>query len=296
MATKLILSLSKGYRAPAIRTWLKSACRHRDNYAVGLILFDRDPEILELCARNQVTVFEAFDDPTDVIQIFYYRCKLIAGILRRLVCDYVLLTDVKDVVFQADPFPRLIERMGDRNGLLTSENITISKEPWNWRVMREVFGPETAERLKDCDVINGGVLFGRPAFLAELNSLIWDISHGLQGEPIRDQAALDYLYYTYNLIRQQCVVATGEDTIVAHLGVAGPTPLWELWNFKDNLKCGHARLDPATCQVVNHRGEPYPIVHQYDRVAGWVDAIKNLYAGERGDPNPSSLLLNPGRF
>jgi hypothetical protein len=279
MGTKLLLSNSKGYTAPMLRNWIVSADRHRDNYATGLILLNNDPEIIELCKKHNVYIFPFFDDPIPVQQYYYYRCLLISRVLNTINCDYVLLTDIRDVAFQGDPFPGFIAKLGNKKAVLTSENITHGNEPWNLKVMLELFGQETTQRLKEQDVINSGVMFGRPAFLSELNRLMYDVMHSLPGEPIRDQAALNYLYYTYQLIRRECVVATGDDAIVTHVGVAGPSVAWEVWNFKNNLKCGHALFDEATSRVVNHRGEPYPIVHQYDRVAPWAEAISRIHAG-----------------
>ena len=280
MNRKLILSNSKGLSLGDLKNWIISACDHQTDYDVGLILLDNNSEILDFCAFKGVKVFPFFEgDHAGGQDYFYYRPKLVSKTLRKLAgqYDYVILTDVKDVVFQEDPFPKFIAKMGDKDAVFTSENILISAEPWNQNVLFQLFGGEVCDKVRENDVINSGVMFGRPNFLADVNRLMYDITHCLNGEKIRDQAALQYLYFFVDLIRERSVLSDGNDYIVTHLAVAGPTKFYDAWGFRNSLKCGHAEMDMEKIIVKNPNGEVYSIAHQYNRCDEWNELINKKY-------------------
>jgi hypothetical protein len=279
MKSKLILSNAKGYKLDDVKNWILSAKEHQTDYDIALILADENREIIDFCEFNGIWVFPYWTVEHQSGQDYFYgRCKLVSKACRSLEgVEYVLLTDVRDVIFQEDPFPKYIAKLGDKDAVLSSENILISNEPWNQNVLFQLFGGEACDRIRDHDVINSGVIFGRPQFLADLNLLMYDITHCLTGEKIRDQAALQYLYHSIQFINQRCIVSDGNDFIATHLAVAGPTKFYNDWNFKHNLKCGHAVMDREKVLCTHPDGQVYSIVHQYNRCEEWNQWINNKY-------------------
>lgn len=280
MSSNLLLSNTKGLKLEDIKNWILSATRYQGDYDIALLVCDQDPDILDFCAYKNVKVYDFSTDPNlDKKGYYYYRCNLLSKLLKKLPqYDYVLMTDVKDVVFQEDPFPKLIAKVGDKDAVLSSENINISSEPWNQNVLYQLFGGEVCDEIRENEVVNSGIMFGRPQFLSQINRLMYDVVHTLSGEQIRDQAALQYLYFSFPLIKERCVLSDGNDKIATHLAVAGPTKFYNDWNFKNNLKCGHAVFDTENLQVKNPDGDLYSIVHQYNRVPEWFEPINNFYS------------------
>lgn len=280
MNRKLLLSNSKGLGLSDLKNWIISASNVQTDYDIALILLDNVPEILDFCTYKGVNVYAMFEsEHLGGQDYFYYRPKLVSRILKNVSdqYDYVLTTDVKDVVFQEDPFPKLIAKMGNKDALFTSENIVIAAEPWNQNVLFQLFGGEVCDKVREFDVINSGVMFGRPNFLADVNRLMYDITHCLTGEKIRDQAALQYLYYFLDLVKERSILSDGNDYIVTHLAVAGPTHYYDAWNFRTSLKCGHAEMDEQNVIVKNPNGNVYSIIHQYNRCERWNELINKKY-------------------
>lgn len=280
MSSNLILSNAKGIKLDDIKNWILSASRYQGEYDIGLLLCDHDKEIIDFCQFKNIKVFPYYDDEEGKSKSYYYRrCYLLSKILKTLDSyQYVLMTDVKDVVFQEDPFPKLIQKLGDKDAVLSSENLNISSEPWNQNVLFQLFGGEVCDQIRENEVINSGIIFGRPKFLSQLNRLMYDVVHTLTGEQIRDQAALQYLYYSFPLIKDRCVLSTGDDFIATHLAVAGPTRYYTEWNFQNTLKCGHVKLDDERLEVLHPNGQKYSIVHQYNRIPEWYEKINNYYS------------------
>lgn len=275
---KLLLSTSRGYKIEQLKNWILSALKHRNDFDIGLVLLDDDREIIEYCNYKNIKIFPAFDQNVYKHNTYFFgRCNILHNILLDIDYDYVLITDLRDIVFQENPFPKLMEKIGDKDAVFTSENITIRNEPWNANVLFQLFKQEIFNKIGDCDVINGGIMFGKPKFLAQINKLVYSLTHSLQGEEIRDQAGLQYLYHHFDIIRDRCVLATGDDYIVAHLAVAGPTEFFERWGFNNSLKSGHAIFDKSDNMVKNPNGKIYSIAHQYTRIAEWNECINALY-------------------
>ena len=280
MKSKLILSNAKGYKLDDVKNWILSAVAHKTDYDVGLIMADENREIIDFCEFQGVHVFPYWTVEHKTGQDYFYgRCKLVSKACRSLNdVDYVLLTDVRDVIFQEDPFPKYISKLGDKDAVLSSENILISNEPWNQNVLFQLFGGDACDRIRDHDVINSGVIFGRPKFLADINLLMYDITHCLTGEKIRDQAALQYLYHSVEMIHEKCIVSDGNDFIATHLAVAGPTKFYDDWNFRHNLKSGHVIMDTDKVLCTHPDGQVYSIIHQYNRCEDWNRLINQKYA------------------
>jgi hypothetical protein len=280
MASKLLLSNAKGYGLSQIKNWSLSALKHQTDYDIGLVLMEPNEEITSFCALKGIRIFSFYDQKIpEGEDYFYYRCKLVSKALKSVVneYEYAICTDVRDVIFQEDPFPKFIARLGDKDAVFSSENILIQNEPWNQNVLFQIFGGEVCDQIRHLDVVNSGVMFGKTDFLAEVNRLMYDVCHRNSGEKIRDQAALQYVYFTLNLIKDRAVLSTGEDFIATHLAVAGPTEFWHNWGFKNSLKSGHVILNKEENKFTHPDGQLYSIIHQYTRIPEWSQFVDDMF-------------------
>jgi hypothetical protein len=179
---------------------------------------------------------------------------------------WVLVTDVRDVCFQRDPLDFLLTLHPPRL-VLSPEGLRYEHADWNAANLQAAFGPETLETLRAAAPNNVGVLAGSHYAIEGLALVIEHLARAAATE-VADQAAL-------NLITESLAAslwahrAQPEEPWACQAGVMadptriarnrfhllGPEPVW-----RDGL-----------VRTIND--EPYAIVHQYDRVPDWHEAI-----------------------
>lgn len=274
MKQNLLLGNSKGYKLNQIKNWLASAIKHRGSYDIGLLLCDNDAEILDYCDTNGVFVFPHFDLSERGQDYYFARCGMVSETLKKVPTTYVLATDIRDMVFQRDPFPEFIGTLNYKRGVLTSENILMKDEPWNIQVYKEIYGEKSFDAVSDKEVINSGVVFGESMFLSEIFLMLQDAAR--MPNAWAEQPVLNHLYHRFSIIRDNFSLANADDKLVAHIGVSGPTKWWESWNFKKNLIRGRCEMRDGS--VTDAQGEPFAIAHQYDRVDDWRHQVDAMYA------------------
>lgn len=159
----------------------------------------------------------------------------------------VLLTDVRDVVFQADPF---LAASNDNLLNFYEEGQSIGNSFYTSYWIKHAFGSKALISIKDKASICSGTTIGSiDSILFYLDNMIRGLSKaiaGITGLGGFDQGVHNYLIYNHsfpdsNIIRN----ADGE---VITLGD------FPLININDNL------------QIVNHLGLIIPVIHQFDRL------------------------------
>jgi len=188
--------------------------------------------------------------------------------------QYVLVTDSRDVVFQANPFEWVDEwksRFDKINGdktflnhfvILTAEGHKIQQSGFACidqfefeRNVPEVFQKKDKNRY----VINGGIFLGTPRALQDWHYLIWVTTLKTIGG-CTDQATVNWLFYhlenddTYQISFPQIdnLCLTGEGI---KEGVIHPT-------FKEDC-----------CFYNSDNGKKYYILHQWDRLDSFKEKI-----------------------
>lgn len=163
--------------------------------------------------------------------------------------EKVLLCDVRDVVFQSNPFTT--ELPADICLFAEHASHSIDQSESNARWIRRSFGQKTLNALSKKPIICGGVMLGTTQgmirFLDQLVAAMaacpanWSLRFGL------DQAALNYIAYEVGIPNShifECCVGPA-----AHLALV---PDSELAIKSD----GH---------VLDRLGNVIPLLHQYDR-------------------------------
>jgi len=176
--------------------------------------------------------------------------------------DRLVATDVRDVYFQSNPSLWLDLRLGDNQVVTTTEGITYEDEWWNKEHALAVYGQSFYERhLRRSTVVNSGVVAGLREPFRELCLLVYQDTQ-IAPSDTSDQIALN--------------------GVLAKFGAR-----WKTWNTThDHGWCCHGAIMGSNLpsivskrigsppqliddEVCDPSGEPYAIVHQYDRVASW---------------------------
>jgi hypothetical protein len=183
--------------------------------------------------------------------------------------DYVMVTDVFDVMFQDDPFVKIF----GNDIIVGTEGVTHNEEPWNMSVLQQSY-PHKVEELRNELIVCSGVIGGRKGKIIDLLKDMDKLTMGKGGHDIRDQAALNILLYEK---KHNIKVVSPKDAWVLHCAVGGPTEFYEAWGFKEKMKerFGEARNEGGV--IVNGDWEMFDIVHQFNRIEEWNKQLTTRY-------------------
>ncbi|WP_312145822.1 hypothetical protein [Brevundimonas sp.] len=246
------MGYATGYGVEHVEAFVRSL---RAVYAGAVVLFVHDDKaLLAFLAAHDVeaVVVPAADawTPQPVVARFSAYERYIAA---RPGLRHVLMTDVRDVVFQADPFflaPTGLEVF------VEYETGRLADHAFQVKHLRALAGEALADRLDDQPCICAGTIVGPADEAARLCRLILTLGaiprSAVGGGFGVDQASLA-LAVGYGLIPAQV-----QDNYrrVATIGMAS-----EGVGLKDGL-------------IVNPDGSVSPIVHQYDRRLELVEAMR----------------------
>ena len=191
---------------------------------------------------------------------------------------YVITTDVRDVVFQSNPSKYLENVLWDGSHgpfiVASSEAIQIKNEKWNHDNILTCFGQFFLDQIKEKPVYNVGTLAGYSEHIKDLCAMLFQMSSNRK-DWVADQAA-------YNIMLNVLPYNDGSYTHFSQLA-EGWTCNLHVTNKPDQMEeFGPYLLEPRPVfkdgQVVTGvTGEPYCIVHQYDRVPEWKKFFEGKY-------------------
>lgn len=185
--------------------------------------------------------------------------------------DYVVSTDVKDIVFQSNPFNWLKQNLGQAKLVAGSESLRYCDEPWGDDNLRSTYGGYVYERFKNNVIYNVGTLGGESNYMRDLFFNLFFNSVG-RPIPIVDQAVFNVMIQTQPY--RDCVLFADHDSGWACQAGTTVDPT-KISYFRPNL------LDPEPSwnngQVLTSKGQEFVIVHQYDRVPVWKKHYLNEY-------------------
>jgi hypothetical protein len=141
-------------------------------------------------------VREHVDLPVHVLR-FFYISYLLERLPENQKPDYVITTDVRDVIFQKDPFAALRNYARSHPSLAliaSSESMRYRDEPWGNQNLLETFGPFLYEKYKNCEICNVGVLAGTLQAIQELSQTIFELSIRRE-KTVVDQAVFNFIVH-----------------------------------------------------------------------------------------------------
>jgi hypothetical protein len=278
MAQKdLIIGAFTNYNYNQLKPWVESIDECGFTGDKVMVVGNAAPETIgELIKRDFIIV----PMPQANIPVHVLRFLAIYEFLRTNWKNYryVITTDVKDVYFQTNPSEWLKDHIGLHYKLVAgSEGMKYKDEPWGNENLMQTYGPYVYDHFKDNEIYNVGTIGGASEYVKDM---VFNIFTNATNRPIPivDQAVYNVLIQTQpfkNVIKfaQQkdgwaCQAGTTVDPSKIErfrpfLTEAEPT-------FKDGI-------------VYTSLGEPFCLVHQYDRVPEWRSYIMNKYNQE--DPN-----------
>tara|TARA_B100001093_G_scaffold82221_2_gene73608 strand:- start:389 stop:1228 length:840 start_codon:yes stop_codon:yes gene_type:complete len=185
--------------------------------------------------------------------------------------DWVVTTDVKDVIFQNDPCKELSEMKSSADLFFSSESILYKDEPWGNQNLLDTYGPYVHDIFKENEIYNVGVLGGTGE---AMKSLMINIFSSCMGKPIPicDQSTFNFMI-SQPPYKRTSHYFKSEDGWACQLGTTvDPAKIDE---FKPKLLEASPIMEGGIVKTSN--GKPFTIVHQYDRVPAWRHLIQMKY-------------------
>ncbi len=223
-------------------------------------------------------VAEHVNIPVHVLR-FYYLFTLLEGLPENQKPEYVITTDVRDVVFQKDPFVALRAFAATHPNfgfIASSESMRYRDEPWGNRNLMETFTPPVYEKYKDCEMYNVGVLGGTRQAIQELGQTIFEMAHGRRIQ-IVDQSVFNFLI-NQDVFNSRILKLPSEAGWAAQLGTtADPAKMAAHKPFLMEPSPILKQVGAEHKVFTSDGSKEYPIVHQYERIPEWRTLLEAQY-------------------
>jgi uncharacterized protein YozE (UPF0346 family) len=274
----LIIGCSTNYDWPKLKYWVNSINKSDFEGDKVLILMncDRDTVLKVTQAGFKVVGFKQDEEGSLVyssnMPVHTERFIHIYDYIRNNgPYRFVITTDVKDVVFQRNPVEYLEEHCELNNLIFSSESMKYEDEPWGNQNLLDTYGPYVHNIFKENEIYNVGVLAGRGDAMRDLAINIFT-SCTNRPIPICDQSTFNFMI-SQHPYTDTCKYAKSEDGWACQLGTtADPS---KMTDFEPKLL--EARPTLKDDKITTSTGEPYYIVHQYDRVPAWRNIVEARY-------------------
>ena len=255
MARNLVLGIARNYALATVAPFLASLRRAAPDVALCLCADSIDAAFLRAARALGVQVVDP--SPYDILPYHDMIARLFVydGVLRQFGDRYdaVLLTDVRDVVFQSDPFavPRAAEV------LFAPEDCLLRDSPLNMRWIAGVYGAAAAAEIAGNPILCAGTVLGSVAGIRRyLADMIEQIETRSFDRGVNfDQGIHNYLAWA---LRPPYAAVDRDRRVIRTLG----------------LTLAHrVELDGTTVRV---DGLASPVLHQWDRH----ERLQALIAGD----------------
>jgi hypothetical protein len=301
MGKDVIIGVVDNYDWDKIKYWANSIKQSGFDGHKALIVYNMNAETSKKLSNegfivvgcNEYSEEKGFSFDTSKRSIMVDRFFNIHNFLNMLQdptdVERVIITDVRDVVFQVNPTEWLNTFfLPQYNLLVGSENMLYKDEPWGRNNILQSFGEYFYDRLKDERIICAGVIAGTLEDVRDLCLTIWMVCRNMNphvpggGGP--DQAALNILLDT--VVHKYTTFFTDPvDGWVVHAGTsmdavrAGSGGIGEAYLKDPSINLPF--VNNIEYSVINNKiaanQTPLTIVHQWDRVPAWKKLIEEKY-------------------
>lgn len=279
----IVVGAITGYSFDKIEPWVKSLDDSGFTGTKAMLCYNIHKSVAEELSYRGYKIFAFGETPESLVygkkdfNIVVERFFHLWNIFRNFKSQYryLITTDVRDVIFQNNPSVWLENNVKTEKILASSESIRYEDEEWGNHNLYASYGPEIHHTHKNNVIVNAGVMAGDFDTMVDLFLNIHLLcnaapSHSIPGGGGPDQAAYNILLSMepYKSITR---VVASEDGWAAQLGTTGP----QIAKYQSKL------VEPAPLLkdnlVCTSEGNPFTIVHQYDRVPEWKDIIESSY-------------------
>ena len=292
MKDAIIGAITK-YSVPNILLYVSSLLQSGFTGDKYMVVYDVGYDVVDFLKKAGFTVF-TFDDlpeerryayksaPSSFhvnVDRFYHMWHFLSKLPAELTASYryLISTDVGDVVFQSNPSKWLEENLdyslhglhGRYKLVAACESIRYKDEVlWGAQNMKKSFGPDVFEHMHDRLIYNAGSMAGRFETLRDLFLNLYLLC-GAYGTENPDQAAYNVLL-SLSPYKEVTRFMMSEDGWACQMGTTADPEKLEF--FKE----GVVEPRPVICTidsrpssptiVTTSKGNPYVIVHQYNRL------------------------------
>jgi len=313
MAKDVIIGVVDNYGWDQIKYWANSSEQSGFDGHKALLVYNMDADtVRNLTDKGFMTVgCSAFDEEKGfvynnngniMVDRFFHIYNFLKMIQDPEGIGRVIITDVRDVIFQYNPTIWLNEDHPTGFDLIVgSENLKFKDEPWNVNNVTQSFGDYFTELLSDEEIYCAGVIAGELNPIKDLCLNVWLVCRGLNpfvpggGGP--DQAALNVLLHNdaYSVITN---FTNPLDGWVLHSGTtwpavqAGSGGIGQAYLRDKSFDVRYKYVLPVEIrfkesgvdkkkiiQVVNPHGKSKTVcvVHQWDRVPEWKEYFEERF-------------------
>jgi beta-1,4-mannosyl-glycoprotein beta-1,4-N-acetylglucosaminyltransferase len=249
----LVIGAAIGYDVDQIKTFVKSFRKfNKTDDMILLVNDDLSSEQKQFFNANNIKA-EYFHTAKFLhMWPHSYRFIKILEILQSNNYKNILVSDVRDVVFQLDPFESTNNKL---NLFLEDSGVELGKEQINSNWIEQLFGIDTFNTLFNKRIICAGTIIGPSEKVIMLLKLMVEqfTKISLIDKLPVDQALLNYLYHTDKLKSIDCKLNVNGETV----GTVGLSVTHELAKDLVEIKNNLVYINDM-CPA---------IVHQYDRSA-----------------------------
>lgn len=257
-----------------LKPWVQSIKDTGFEGDIVLIAIDVGHVITDILKQNGVIVVRDNNEQGERIHMLrflhiYNYIKNNPNVYR-----YVITTDVRDVVFQKNPSKYLESNEHfpfTKDLIIQSEAIKIKDEAWNRDNIIKNFGHYFYDAVKDCPVYNVGIIAGEPDYVRDMCFSVYQMSLN-RPDWVADQAAFNMIV-NFQPWTNHIKFATLGDAWAINAHVTNKPD--QLEEFGPYLLEKRPYMDAGL--VKNSDGEPFVIVHQYDRVPEWTEYYSKKY-------------------
>jgi len=274
----LIIGTSTNYDWSKLKYWVNSINQSGFQGDKVLVLLNCDKDTVKKVHDAGFIVVGARQDANgnlvwqSGIPVHVERFLHMHAFLEKREYRYVVTTDVKDVIFQRNPFDYIEKTLNDEKELMfASESLRYVDEPWGNENLMQTYGNYIYDQYKKNEIYNVGVLAGTGQAMKDLFINIFAAAIG-RPIPICDQSTFNFMIQS-TWFRKASVYLRSEDAWAAQLGTTGDPNKIE--QFRPMLVEAEPKMENG--EVVTSTGIPFTIVHQYDRVPQWRELIEAKY-------------------
>jgi len=264
-ARRLVLGAAVGFRVDQVRIFIESLRSHGYYGDVVMLVGPAQWGLRAYLRRHGVHTVSTWSTRKLHGPIHAYRFEKFA----KLVCaahgryDYVLISDVRDVVFQRHPFEGITTP--ECRFYLEGASWTFATEPVNRRWAKLFLSPAEFDKISACRISCCGVVIGG---IGPMTAYLERMAADLHALPLR--------------LRRE----GGADTVF-HNRIAHLKREVDLVIVENNLHVATMGIEPVSTYVIGDDqlvhlagGRAPAICHQYDRVPHIHNAVKARFADQ----------------
>lgn len=298
MSRDLIVGGASNYTWEELKYWINSIRKSGFTGDVAIVGTNLKKETIDKLTsegvilslygkKNERGDFEAHANGAPHVERFFYMWHFLNEI-DTTKYERVITTDTRDVVFQDNPSNWLVKNASMYPLVISGEGLRYKNEPWGNQNLLSTFGPYFHDKLKNNHIYNVGVIAGDIPVVRDLMLLIFQLSVNRPIE-IVDQAVFNFIiqldqfsmeaFKTHNEDSWACQLGTTEEAVKAGAGDLGMICSQDPDKMRQYLMDYESKqpkfLEDGT--VTNADGEPYAIVHQYDRIPKLKKLVEKKY-------------------